>query len=89
MKTVKIERLITKTGIISLAILAIIGIIATTISMFSIKIKLLDHTLVEDMIGFISLTLSIIVSFCFSSSFLINISRIAAKKENHPTSENC
>lgn len=89
MKTVKIERLITKTGIISLAILAIIGIIATTISLFSIKIKLLDHALVEDMIGFISLTLSIIVSFSFSSSFLINISRIAAKKENHPTSENC
>lgn len=88
MKTVKIERLITKVGIISLAILAIIGIIATIISMFSIEIKLLDYTVIGNIIGFILLTLSIIVSFCFPSSFLINISRIAPKKENHSTSEN-
>lgn len=89
MKTVKIERIITKTGIISLASLAIIGIIAMLISAFSIEIKLLNYVFVKSMIGFISLTLSIIVIFCFKSSFLINISRIAAKKENHSTSENC
>ena len=74
----KFEKPITKIGIISLAALAAIGIIASIISACEIDLDIFVSTPVEDMFYFILLTLSILVAFCLPASFLMNISSIAA-----------
>lgn len=78
MNITKFEKPITKIGIISLAALAAIGIIASIISACEIDLDIFEATPVEDMFYFILLTLSILVAFCLPTSFLINLSRIAA-----------
>jgi hypothetical protein len=76
MKTIRIEKAITKIGIISLAALAAIGILASLIGACGIDLDI--FTPVEDLFYFILLTLSILVAFCLPASFLMNISSIAA-----------
>lgn len=78
MKTPNLEPVITKTGIYSLAALAIIGIVASFICMCEIDVNIFSGTFIESIFIFILLVLSINVSFCFPASFLINFSRIAA-----------
>ena len=78
MKTTKIEQNITRTGIISLAALAAIGIIASFISACEIDLDIFESTPFENLLYFILLTLSILVTFCLPSSFLMNVSSIAA-----------
>ena len=80
-----LEKIITKTGIVSLAALAAIGIIASLFGAMGIDVDLFVGTAVEDIFLFIVLVLSILVSFCFPTSFLINFSSVAAslrKKRN-------
>ncbi len=74
----KFEKPITKIGIISLAALAVIGVIASIISACEIDLDIFEATPVEGMFYFILLVLSILVAFCLPTSFLINLSRIAA-----------
>jgi hypothetical protein len=78
MKTTRIEKTITKIGIISLAALAAIGILASLIGACGIDLDIFVSTPVEDLFYFILLTLSILVAFCLPASFLTNISSIAA-----------
>lgn len=73
-----LEKIITKTGIVSLAALAAIGIIASLFGAMGIDVDLFVGTAIEDIFLFIVLVLSILVSFCFPTSFLINFSSIAA-----------
>ena len=73
-----LEKIITKTGIVSLAALAAIGIIASLFGAMGIDVDLFVGTAVEDIFLFIVLVLSILVSFCFPTSFLINFSSVAA-----------
>lgn len=80
-----LEKIITKTGIVSLAALAAIGIIASLFGAMGIDVDLFVGTAVEDIFLFIVLVLTILVSFCFPTSFLMNFSSIAAslrKKRN-------
>ena len=80
-----LEKIITKTGIVSLAALAAIGIIASLFGAMGIDVDLFVGTAIEDIFLFIVLVLSILVSFCFPTSFLMNFSSIAAslrKKRN-------
>lgn len=80
-----LEKIITKTGIVSLAALAAIGIIASLFGAMGIDVDLFVGTAVEDIFFFIVLVLSILVSFCFPTSFLMNFSSIVAslrKKRN-------
>lgn len=80
-----LEKIITKTGIVSLAALAAIGIIASLFGAMGIDVDLFVGTAVEDIFLFIVLVLSVLVSFCFPTSFLMNFSSIAAslrKKRN-------
>lgn len=80
-----LEKIITKTGIVSLAALAAIGIIASLFGAMGIDVDLFVGTAVEDIFLFIVLVLSILVSFCFPTSFLMNFSSIAVslrKKRN-------
>ena len=78
MKTTKIEKAITKIGVISLAALAIIGILASFIGACEIDLDIFMSTPLENLFYFILLTLSILVTFCFPASFLMNVASIAA-----------
>ena len=73
-----LDKIITKTGIVSLATLAAIGIIASLFGAMGIDVDLFVGTAIEDIFLFIVLVLSILVSFCFPTSFLMNFSSIAA-----------
>lgn len=73
-----LEKITTKTGIVSLAALAAIGIIASLFGAMGIDVDLFVGTAIEDIFLFIVLVLSILVSFCFPTSFLMNFSSIAA-----------
>ena len=85
----KFEKPITKIGIISLAALAVIGILATFFAVCEIDLDFLPEFL-EKIFFFILSTLSILVCFCFPVSFLLTLidiaSRLRAQKQN--TKEN-
>ena len=74
----RLEKIITKTGVISLAALAVIGIFASLFGSMEIDVDLFVGTPIEDIFLFVILVLSILVSFCFPTSFLMNFSSIAA-----------
>ena len=78
MKTTKFEKAITKIGIISLAALAAIGILASLIGACGTDLDIFVSTPVEEVFYFILLTLSILVAFCLPTSLLMNLSSIAA-----------
>ena len=72
-----LEKVITKTGIVSLAILGAIGIVAALFCAARIDLDLFTGTVAEDIFCFILIVLSILVGFCFPTSFLMNFSSIA------------
>ena len=76
MNTTKFHQIVTKTGIVSLAALAIIGILATFIGVCEIDLNCLPEFLGMIFL-FILSTLSILVCFCFPVSFLITLIDIA------------
>ena len=77
MNRFKFHQLVTKTGIISLAALAVIGILATFFGVCKIDLSFLPELL--GMIFLFTLsTLSILVCFCFPVSFIITLIDIAA-----------
>ncbi len=73
-----LEKIITKTGIVSLAILGAIGIVAALFCAARIDLDLFTGTVAEDIFIFIMAVLGILVGFCFPASFLMNFSSIAA-----------
>ena len=78
MRLQNIEQKITRTGVISLAALAIIGIIACFTGAFDIDMSIFSRTPIEDIFLFILGVLFILVGFCFPVSFLMNISKLAS-----------
>ena len=88
MDSIKFHQLVTKTGVISLAALAIIGIIATFFGVCKIDLNFLPEFL--GMIFLFTLsTFSILVCFCFPVSFLMTLISIASslKKNSKITEE--
>ena len=77
MRLQNIEQKITRTGVLSLAVLAAIGIIASLFGTMGIDIDLFVGTAIEDIFFFILAVLGILVGFCFPTSFLMNFSSIA------------
>lgn len=73
-----LEKIITKTGIVSLAILAIIGVFAALFCALEIDLDLFVGEAIEKIFFLILTSLSILVGFCFPTSFLMNFSSIAA-----------
>ena len=73
-----LERIITKTGIVSLAILAVIGVFAALFCALEIDLDLFVGDAIEKFFFLILTPLSILVGFCFPTSFLMNFSSIAA-----------
>lgn len=78
MRLQNIEQKITRTGAISLAALAIIGIIACFTGTFNIDMSIFSGTPIEDIFLFILGVLFILVGYCFPVSFLMNISKLAS-----------
>ena len=73
-----LEKVITKTGLISLAALCVIGILAAFFSAVGLDIDILVCKAVEDIFIFVMTVLGILVGFCFPASFLLNFSSISA-----------
>ena len=82
MNTTKFHQLVTKTGIISLAALAVIGVLATFIGVCEIDLDFLPEFL-EKILFFILSTLSILVCFCWPVSFLLTMISIANSLRNN------
>ena len=83
MNTTKFHQLVTKTGIISLAALAVIGVLATFFGVCEIDLDFLPEFL-EKIFFFILSTLSILVCVCFPVSFLLTLISIANSLRNNP-----
>ena len=82
MNTTKFHQLVTKTGIISLAALAVIGVLATFFGVCEIDLDFFPEFL-EKILFFILSTLSILVCFCWPVSFLLTIISIANSLRNN------
>ena len=76
MNTTKFHQIVTKTGIVSLAALAVIGIIASFVALCQVDLDCFPE-LLEEIHLFIVLTLSILVGFCFPVSLLMTLTSIA------------
>ena len=83
MNSFKFHQLVTKTGIISLAALAVIGIIATFFGVCEIDLNYLPESLGMIFL-FVLSTLSILVCFCFPVSFLMTLISIASSLKKNP-----
>ena len=77
MRLQNIEQKITSAGVISLAVLPAIGIIASLFGTMGIDVDLFVGTAIEDIFFFILAVLGVLVGFCFPASFLMNFSSIA------------
>ena len=82
MNTTKFHQIVTKTGIVSLAALAVIGILATFFGVCEMDLEFLPEFL-EKIFFFILSTLSILVCFCFPVSFLLTLISIANSLRNN------
>ena len=82
MNSIKFHQLVTKTGIISLAALAVIGILATFFGVCEIDLDFLPEFF-EKILFFILATLSILVCFCWPVSFLMTMISIANSLRNN------
>ena len=82
MNTTKFHQLVTKTGIISLAALAVIGVLATFFGVCEIDLDFFPEFL-EKILFFILSTLSILVCFCWPVSFLLTMISIANSLRNN------
>ena len=82
MNTTKFHHFVTKTGIISLAALAVIGILATFFGVCEVDLDFFPEFL-EKILFFILSTLSILVCFCWPVSFLITMISIANSLRNN------
>ena len=82
MNSIKFHQLVTKTGIISLAALAVIGILATFLGVCEMDLDFFPEFL-EKILFFILATLSILVCFCWPVSFLMTMISIAISLRNN------
>lgn len=83
MNSIKFHQLVTKTGIISLAALAVIGILTTFFGVCQIDLSFLPE-FIEEIFYFILITLSILACFCWPVSFLLTLISIANSLKNKP-----
>lgn len=82
MNSMKFHQLVTKIGIISLAVLAIIGILATFFGVCEINLDFLPDFF-EGIFLFALSMLSILTCFCWPVSFLMTLISIANSIKNN------
>ena len=81
MNSTKFHQLVTKTGIISLAAIAVIGILATFFGLCGIDIM---PDFFNGIFLFVLSTLSILTCFCLPVSLLMTLISIANSLKNNP-----
>ena len=87
MNTTKFHQIVTKTGIISLAALAVIGILATFVGVCEIDLNFLPDCF-EGIFLFALSILSILTCFCWPVSFMMTLISIAdSLKKNRKSVE--
>ena len=82
MDSIKFHQLVTKTGIISLAALAVIGILATFVGVCEIDLDFLPDCF-EGIFLFTLSMLSILTCFCWPVSFLMTLISSANSLRNN------
>ena len=82
MNSIKFHQLVTKTGVFSLAALAVIGILATFFGVCEIDLDFFPEFF-EKILFFILAALSILVCFCWPVSFLMTMISIANSLRNN------
>lgn len=82
MNSIKFHQLVTKTGIISLAALAVIGILATFFGVCDMDLSFLPDFF-EGIFLFALSMLSILTCFCWPVSFLMTLISIANSLRNN------
>ena len=86
MNSIRFHQIVTKTGIISLAALAVIGILATFFAVFEIDFDILPDFFAG--IFFFALsTISIMTCFCWPVSFLMTSVSIASSLKSNRKNE--
>ena len=83
MNSTKFHQLVTKTGIISLAAIAVIGILATFFGVCDIDLDFLPDVLAGIFLFVLSM-FSILACFCLPVSFLMTLISIANSLKNNP-----
>ena len=83
MNSTKFHQLVTKTGIISLAAIAVIGILATFFGVCDIDLDFLPDFF-EGIFLFVLSMFSILACFCLPVSFLMTLISIANSLKNNP-----
>ena len=83
MNSTKFHQLVTKTGIISLAAIAVIGILATFFGVCEIDLDFLPDFF-EGIFLFVLSMFSILACFCLPVSFLMTLISIANSLKNNP-----
>ena len=83
MNSTKFHQLVTKTGIISLAAIAVIGILATFFGVCDIDLDFLPDFF-EGIFLFTLSMFSILACFCLPVSFLMTLISIANSLKNNP-----
>ena len=83
MNSIKFHQFVTKTGIISLAVIAVIGILATFFGVCDIDLDFLPDVLAGIFLFVLSM-FSILACFCLPVSFLMTLISIANSLKNNP-----
>ena len=83
MKNLTPEQIITRTGVVALAILAAIGFFAVFLAICGADYEVFYDTIFADLYWFTLIVLFILVGFCVPTSLLINCSSIAASLKNN------
>ena len=83
MNSIKFHQFVTKTAIISLAVIAVIGILATFFGVCDIDLDFLPDVLAGIFLFVLSM-FSILACFCLPVSFLMTLISIANSLKNNP-----
>lgn len=78
MNNLNTAKSLTKAGVISLAVLACIGVIAALLAFGNVNLHHLQGTFLEGLFVFVFASLWIVVAFCFPAAFLISFTSIAS-----------
>lgn len=88
MDTINTAKALTKVGVTSLGIVALIGIFTIFLAFLGVNLSTFNGTFIEDLYAFLMITLSITAGFCLPAAFIISCTNIAEALKESKRSEN-
>lgn len=88
MDSINTAKVLTKVGVTSLGIVALIGIFTIFLAFLGANLSTFNGTFVEDLYIFLMFTLSITAGFCLPAAFIISCTNIAEALKESKRSEN-